>query len=391
MRGRTEMKFRRFGRLDWKVSALGFGCMRLPTLDGKPLSEKVDESESIRMIRHAIDRGVNYIDTAYPYHNGKSEVVLGKALKDGYRERIRLATKSPVWQIEKPKDFDTCLDEQLKRLRTDYVDFYLFHGLGKHRWDDTVLKLNLLDRAEAAIKDGRIKHLGFSFHDEYSVFKEIVDGYRGWTFCQIQYNYMDTDNQAGTKGLKYAASKGLAVVVMEPLLGGRLANPPKPVKAVLEDLGKSQSPADLALQWIWNQPEVSVVLSGMSTMTQVNGNLKSADRSGPGSLGVKERRIIGRIKEKYAELVPIPCTKCSYCMPCPNGVNIPRNFEEYNDGFIHDDVRTARSVYARFISEKERASACIQCGECEEKCPQKIEISKLMPKVHAVLGKGEPF
>jgi len=221
------MKHRDFGKLGWKVSALGFGCMRFPTIKVEPSGEKVDEEEAIRMIRWAVDHGVNYIDTAYPYHNGASEVVLGKALKDGYGKRVRVATKSPVWLIKKAEDFDTYLDEQLKRLQMDHVDFYLFHGLTGKSWREVILKFDLLKKAEAAIHDGRIGYLGFSFHDDFDAFKEIVDGYDSWSFCQIQYNYMDTENQAGTKGLQYAASKGLAVVVMEPLLGGRLTNPPK--------------------------------------------------------------------------------------------------------------------------------------------------------------------
>ncbi len=380
------MKYRKFGKLDWKVSALGFGCMRLPTIKVEPSGERVDEDEAIRMIRSAIDQGVNYIDTAYPYHEGTSEVVLGKALKDGYGRRVRVATKSPMWLIKKAEDFDTYLDEQLKRLQTDHVDFYLFHGLNGKRWRDVVLKFDLLKSAEAAIKDGRIRHLGFSFHDDFDAFKEIVDGYDSWSFCQIQYNYMDVENQAGTKGLKYAASKGLAVVVMEPLLGGRLSNPPKPVKKLLEQGGKGRSPSDLALQWIWSQPEVSVILSGMTTMGQVEGNIRSADMSGIGSIGKDDLELIDRVRAKYREKIPISCTHCGYCMPCPNGVDIPSNFELYNNGFIHDDMKTSRTTYSRFFEEKERAGACKQCKECEEKCPQKLPISELMTKVHASLS-----
>jgi len=389
--GIDEMEYRRFGKTAWKVSALGFGCMRFPTTDGKPLSQKIDRPEATRMVRHAIDHGVNYLDTAYPYHGGKSEVLLGNILKAGYRERVKLATKSPIWLIKKGKDFDTYLNEQLTRLQTDYVDFYLFHGLNKKSWQNVVLKHGLLKRAEAAVKAGKIRNLGFSFHDDYSAFKEIVDGYDGWSLCQIQYNYMDTENQAGTKGLKYAASKGLAVVVMEPLLGGRLANPPKPIKTILKNQGKGIKPSDLALQWLWNQPEVSVVLSGMTTMGQVRENLKSANMSRTAYLGKDRLKLMENIKKRYRELVPIPCTRCNYCMPCPNGVNIPRIFEEYIDGFIHDDVRTARSIYSRFLKKEEQASQCKACKRCEAKCPQKIPISELMPKVHGVLGKDQPY
>lgn len=385
------MQYRKFGGTGWRVSALGFGCMRFPTTDGKPSSMNIDRAEATRMVRRAIDRGVNYIDTAYPYHGGRSERLVGDILKDGYRERVKLATKSPIWLIKKGKDFDRFLDLQLKRLRTDHVDFYLFHGLRKESWEDVVLKHKLLDRARKAVEEGKIDHLGFSFHDKYASFKQIVDGFDGWDFCQIQYNYMDVKNQAGTKGLKYAASKGLGVVVMEPLLGGRLANPPKYIRSMFKDSGVEARPADLALQWLWDQPEVSVVLSGMSTMRQVTGNLRSADRSSIGSLGAREHGLIEKVREKYRGMVLIPCTKCDYCMPCPNGVRIPLNFEEFNDGFIHNDLENARRVYSKFMSKKIRASSCKQCGKCEEKCPQRIPISEWMPKVHAVLGQGKPY
>ncbi|MBP7332843.1 MAG: aldo/keto reductase, partial [Firmicutes bacterium] len=286
------MQYRRFGSLDWQASALGFGCMRLPTVDGKALSGNIDEAESIQMIRFAIDRGVNYVDTAYPYHEKNSEIVTGKALKDGYRGKVRLATKSPVWSIKKTEDFDLFLNEQLKKLQTDYIDFYLFHGLDKKRWDNVVIKMNLLEKAESAQRDGKIGYIGFSFHDRYDVFQEIIDGYNGWTFCQIQYNYMNTEHQAGARGLRYAASKGLAVVIMEPLLGGRLANPPAPVLNVFKKTGKT--PVDSALQWVWNQPEVSLLLSGMHTMRQVEENIASADTSGINAMGPEELAVIGR-------------------------------------------------------------------------------------------------
>jgi predicted aldo/keto reductase-like oxidoreductase len=389
MGGVVRMQFRRFGRLDWKVSALGFGCMRLPTTGGSGTSGKVNEAEAIAMIRYAIDQGVNYVDTAYPYHDGNGEIVVGKALKDGYREKVKLATKSPVWTIRKADDFDTYLNEQLKKLQTDHVDFYLFHGLEKQRWK-TVVDLNLLRKSESAINDGRIRNIGFSFHDKYEVFKEIIDGYDGWKLCQIQYNYMDANNQAGTKGLKYAASKGLAVVVMEPIRGGRLSKPPEAVQKVFDGYEERRSPSDWALQWVWNQPEVSVALSGMSTMKQVEENIHSAGTSGANSLGKKQLALIERVQKAFRARVAIPCTKCGYCMPCENGINIPANFEMYNDAVMYDDPGTARMRYTRFMTEKERAKACKQCKKCEEKCPQKIPVSEWMPKVHALLGESKP-
>jgi predicted aldo/keto reductase-like oxidoreductase len=378
------MQYRRFGKLDWKVSALGFGCMRLPT---KGQHENIDEPEATRMLRYAIDHGLNYVDTAYPYHGGNSERFVGRALKDGYREKVSLATKLPCWEVEASEDFDRFLNEQLEKLQTDHIDFYLLHALNEKIWHK-VRDLDVLAWAEGAMADGRIGHLGFSFHDEYAVFKEIVDAC-DWTFCQIQYNYMDIENQAGTHGLQYAASKGLAVVIMEPLLGGKLVNPPEPVQELWDTAARKRSPADWALQWLWNQPQVSVVLSGMSTMEQVEQNIASADGSGVNVLTAEELALVEQVRKTYVELCPIPCTKCEYCMPCPNGVDIPRNFEAYNQGVMYDKPDRAREAYTG-IAEEARASACIQCRECEELCPQSIPISEWMPRVHEVLGEGQP-
>jgi predicted aldo/keto reductase-like oxidoreductase len=380
------MQYRTFGALDWKSSALGFGAMRLPTIDNDPA--QIDEGEATRMIRYAIDHGVNYVDTAYPYHRENSERFLGRALQDGYRERIRLATKMPTWKIEAAEDFDRYLDEQLEKLQTDHIDFYLLHGLGAERWA-ALNSLNVLRWAEGAMADGRIGHLGFSFHDEYEVFKEIVDASDLWLFCQIQYNYMDVDYQAGTKGLQYAAEQGLAVVVMEPLRGGRLTKSvPLAVQAIWDDAPEKRTPADWALQWLWNQPEVSVVLSGMSAMEHVEENIESVDRSGPGSLSLEELALYVRTREAYQALSPIPCTDCEYCLPCPNGVNIPRVFGIYNELMMYGDENRAQRVYG-WLDENERANLCIECGECLEKCPQHIEIPDWLAKAHQVLCREE--
>jgi uncharacterized protein len=375
------MQYRTFGQMDWKVSALGFGAMRLPTVSegGK---EVVDEAETIKMIRTAIDQGVNYVDTAYPYHDGQSEVVVGKALQDGYRDKVKVATKLPCWLVEKPEDFDTLLNEELRRLQTEHVEFYLLHALWKDRWAK-MRDMHVFEWAERAIADGRIGHLGFSFHDQLSLFKEIVDAY-DWSLCQIQYNFMNETVQAGTEGLRYAADKGLAVVVMEPLLGGTLAKAPPSVQAIiLDEAGKE--PVDLALQWLWNQPEVGTVLSGMSTLKQVEHNVACAARSGVNSLTSDDLAVIARVQAQYQEAQAIPCTKCGYCLPCPQGVDIPRNFELYNEGMIYDEWNLCKNLYNGHFRESERASACIACKECEEKCPQQILISEWMPKVHAAL------
>ena len=378
------MKYRKFGKLDWKASALGFGCMRLPTVGGD--SSQIDEPEAIRMLHHAIDHGVNYLDSGYPYHGGNSEVLVGKALKGGYRDKVKLATKLPVWAVESADDFDRYLNEQLNKLQVEHIDFYLFHGLRAPRWE-TVQKLDLLARAERAIADGRIGHVGFSFHDTFEVFQEIIDAYDGWTMCQIQYNYMNEEHQAGTKGLKYAAAKGLAVVVMEPLLGGKLVNPPQAIQELWDSAPTRRESAAWALQWLWNKPQVSVALSGMSTMQHVVENLASAGVSSVGALTAEELALVAKVQAQYDELCPIPCTQCRYCMPCPNGVDIPRNFEALNHAAMYNAFENARRQYER-IEEAARASACIQCRQCEELCPQSIEISAWMPLVHEVLGEG---
>jgi len=379
------MQFRKFGRLDWEASVLGFGCMRLPTVDGNPHGPNINEAEAIRMIRHAMDRGVNYFDTAFVYHEGRSETVLGKALR-GRRDRAKIATKCPVWMIQQESDFDRILKEQLSRLQTGHIDFYLLHALGKKRWKEIVLKFKLLEKAGAAMADGRIGRLGFSFHDHHDSLPEILNGFDQWAFCQIQYNYMDTENQAGTKGLQLAAAQGLAVVIMEPLLGGKLARPPKAIRQVIEAAAVQRSASDWALQWLWDQPEVSVVLSGMSDLQQVDANVESASRARAHSLQPPDQRIIAALQQKYRERAAIPCTKCSYCMPCLNGVDIPANFELYNDAFLHEDIPDARFRYQIFVPETARANLCQACHDCEERCPQKIPISDWMPKVSSLLG-----
>jgi predicted aldo/keto reductase-like oxidoreductase len=376
------MQYRSFGRLDWKPSALGFGAMRLPTI-GDDLG-RIDEALATRMIRTAVDAGVNYVDTAWPYHREQSEPFIGRCLEDGYRARVKLATKMPVWLIEKREDFDHYLNEQRKRLRSDRVDFYLLHGLNKTVWPK-VRDLGVLEWADGAIADGRIGHLGFSFHDDLPTFVEIVDA-ADWTFCQIMYNYMDVDFQAGTEGLRHAASKGLAVVVMEPLRGGQLTRtPPESVAKLRASAPAKRSQADWALQWLWNQPEVSLCLSGMTAMEHVEENLASADRAQVGSLTPEELGWIDRVRDAYRTHSPIPCTDCKYCMPCPNGVAIPRIFATYNDLAMYGDERRARLGYNRFMKPEERGDRCVECGACEAACPQQIEIIDWLKKAHAAL------
>jgi predicted aldo/keto reductase-like oxidoreductase len=376
------MQYRRLGKLDWEVSVLGFGAMRLP-LVGKEAGD-VDEPEAIMMMRYAIDHGVNYVDTAYPYHEGHSEGVVGRALKDGYREKVKVATKLPTWKIEDAQDFDRYLNEQLERLQMKKIDFYLVHGLNSKSWAK-VRDLGVIRWAEGAMADGRFDHLAFSFHDDLDAFKQIVDAYDNWTFAQVQYNYMDIDHQAGRRGVEYAAGKGLAVVVMEPIRGGQLARPRGRVAEVWESAAPKRSPAAWALLWVWNHPGVSLVLSGMSTMEQVVENVALADSARPGMLAPEELALIDRAREAYEGLAPIPCTNCKYCMPCSSGVEISSIFEMYNDAMIYEDPREARWLYGR-LKEEQRADQCIKCGECADVCPQEIDIPGWLEKAHAFLA-----
>ena len=375
------MNYRKFGNTGVEISALGFGTMRLPTTDGVPLSANIDEKEAIRLIRHAIDSGVNYVDTAYPYHGRTSETLVGKALADGYREKVYLATKSPVVLIEAEGDFDRILDEQLQKLNTDHVDFYLLHALDKKKWE-TVKKFNLLDKMKKARDAGKIRFMGFSFHDDLELFKTIVDSFDQWDFCQIQFNYINTDYQAGLEGLHYAAGKGLGVVIMEPLLGGALAAPSDALKNALSP---KKSPVEWALDYLWNQPEVSLLLSGMGEMQQVEDNLTYASRSSVGMLREKEVAMLAHAKEVYDSSILVPCTRCSYCMPCPFGLNIPAIYQAYN-ATSQSTMERAKTLYATATPEVS-AIDCRKCRRCENVCPQHIPSSELMPKIAEVFGR----
>jgi len=378
------MRYRDFGKLDWRVSALGFGCMRLPVLNED--TKQIDEAEATRMVRYAIDKGVNYVDTAYGYHGGMSEPFLGRALQEGYRDKVRVATKLPMWMLKEPADVDRCFDEQCERLQTGKIDFYLLHGLDAARWE-LARKLGVTAWAERQISAGRIGHLGFSFHADVNTFKDIVTGYDGWTMCQIQYNYMDVKYQAGTEGLRFAAERGLAVVIMEPLRGGLLAaEPPAPVSAVWDkSFEVKRTPADRALQWLWSQPEVAVVLSGMSTMDQVVENVESAGRSGVGTLAAAQTALYDEARAAFRQLAKIDCTACEYCLPCPHGINIPRHLGALNEAAMYGVLTRYQRMYAR-MPEEQRAGACQECAECETKCPQGLPIRELLAQAHKTFG-----
>ena len=381
------MQYRTFGKLEFKPSALGFGSMRLPVLvgaDGKPDFKQIDYPAATAMLHRAIDGGVNYVDTAWMYHEETSETWLGEALKGGYREKVKLATKMPVWEVKKPGDFDRILDIQRERLQQDCIDFYLLHSLDAAHWK-CVVEQGQLTSAEKALADGRIAHFGFSFHGTHEMFEEILAATDLWEFCQIQFNYMDEDYQAGRRGLELAAAGGLGVIVMEPVRGGMLArNLPPRVEALWAGAPVKRTPAEWALQWVWSNPEVSFLLSGMSEMRHVEENLAYAERSRPGLLSAGELALVARVRDLYSELSPIPCTACRYCMPCPQGVNIPDILELYNDAHMFGDPARQRVFYT-WLDEDERADKCTACGECEDKCPQGIAVSSWMEKTQAFL------
>jgi len=375
------MLFRMMKKARGELSILGFGCMRLPQTP----ECHIDEVKATEMVHYAISQGVNYFDTAYVYHNGESEPFLGRALAGGYREKVNIATKLPVWAVEKPGDMERFLNEQLGRLRTDHIDFYLLHGLMKKTWNQ-VLDLDVTEFLDTAIADGRIRYAGFSFHDNLSLFEEIVGTYN-WTFCQVQYNYMDEEYQAGTERLRYAHEQGLDIIVMEPLRGGTLTKQTGPLKKIWAETGTSRTPAEWGLRWVWDHPEVTVVLSGMSNLSQVKDNVSYAKHGLASTLTQEDLAVYEKIKSAYREKMKIPCTKCGYCMPCPGGIAIPDCFSMYNDAFIYDDVGNAKLVYEAFSGFSSTASSCQDCGVCESFCPQHIPIRKCLKEVARLFGK----
>ena len=378
------MLYRKFGKTNEMVSILGFGCMRLPLLPGGDPS-KIDEVLATNLIRYAIDKGVNYIDTAYPYHgkgmgsSGQSEPFLGRVLKDGYREKVKIATKLPSWLIKTRADMDRILNEQLERLGTDSIDFYLVHALNSTLWKN-VKEAGITEFLDQAILDGRIKYAGFSYHDKQENFNEIVDGY-DWSFCQIQYNYLDEEFQAGSKGLDYASQKGLGLTIMEPLRGGKLAiNLPTDVQKVFNAAAGEKTPAEWALRWVWNHAEVSLLLSGMNSMEQVVENISIANNAHVNAFTDNEKEVIEQVKNIFRQRIKVNCTGCGYCMPCPSGVNIPGCFTYYNNYHMFG----REELYQRMLQPEQMASNCIECGECETHCPQSIAIREELKKVRTI-------
>ena len=368
------MKYRRFEAINSDVSLLGFGAMRLPTLINDP--DSVDEAEAIRMIRYAIDHGVNYIDTAYVYHGKKSEIILGKALADGYREKVMIATKLPLWLCKTPEDVENIFNEQLEKLNVDYIDMYLIHNISgitlkkvgeRKAWDFLVQKRN----------EGKICYIGFSFHGESPAeFKETIDTYP-WDFCQLQINFIDKDIQAGIEGYEYAISKGVPIVIMEPLKGGRLTDAVHPtIKQHWDSLGTDRSPAEWALRWVANLPGILTILSGMSTMEQLEENVQVLSDADINSLSDSELELYDKIAEEYRRMTPYQCTGCKYCLPCSVGIDIPLVIEYRNSSVIYGKTEKEQINFNTWVGKK--PSTCTICGMCEQKCQQHIEIMKAM-------------
>ncbi len=367
------MEYRSMDKLGVKPSLLGFGCMRFPLRE----DGHIDEAEAEKMLDKAIASGVNYIDTAYPYHNGDSEPFVGRVLKKYDRGSLYLATKLPVWKVETIEDVKETFQEQLNRLQMDYVDFYLLHALSKERWDK-ILKLGILDYCEELRSQGKIKYLGFSFHDSYEVFEEILT-YRSWDFCQIQYNYMDREHQAGEKGYALAERLGVPMVIMEPIKGGSLAVLPEDIAAMYKNADPQASVSSWALRWVGTHPNVKVILSGMSTYDQVLDNLNTFENYK--SLNVEEQKLVDQVAKTIKSRVKNGCTGCRYCMPCPFGIDIPKNFAIWNHEAMYGNPEAAKKKYERELSESARADQCRKCGACEKECPQAIAIRQDLVRV----------
>ncbi len=367
------MQYKKLRNTGENVSVLGYGIMRMPTCEQNGKSV-IDEAEAIRLIRYGIDNGINYIDTAFFYHDGESEVVVGKALADGYRDKVKVATKSPCGGFKTPEEFDNVLNEQLRRINTDHIDFYLLHAIDRKTWRNIVLPFGLLDKLKAAKESGKIRHIGFSFHDDLDAFREIIDGSDLWEFCQIQFNYADINHQAGIEGLKYAYSKGLDVIIMEPLRGGKLANVTPNVKAALSDL---KSPVEWGLDFLWDKEEVGLLLSGMSNIEQLKDNLEYADKAQVGMLNDEQREMLKKAGDVFNNSALVLCTRCNYCSICPQGISIPDFMNIYNL------TATAWDIHVKEMYDKQevKSASCIACKKCESMCPQKLPISEIMPKV----------
>ncbi|MGE4277433.1 MAG: aldo/keto reductase [Lawsonibacter sp.] len=367
------MEYRMMTGTGSSPSLLGYGCMRFP-LDRE--THRLDDEKAQALIDQAMAAGVTYYDTAWPYHEGDSEPFLGQALSQYPRDRFYLATKLPCWEVDSRARAEEFFQAQLERLRTDYVDFYLLHSLSRKTWDNMV-ELGIPELLEEYQREGKLRYLGFSFHDSYEVFEDILT-YRAWDFCQIQLNYMDTNHQAGLRGLELANRKGIPVVVMEPVKGGSLAQLPDEVTAPLRSLDPKASTASWAMRWVASQPGVKVVLSGMSTAEQLADNL---DTFGPfRPLNEEERAAVEETARLLRRRLKNGCTGCRYCMPCTVGVDIPGSFQLWNNMAMYENRQLTKRAW-NMLDQGARPDRCVACGRCEELCPQHIAIREHLARI----------
>ncbi len=379
------MVYRNLGQTGIKISQLGFGCMRFPLLDENDF-KSINKPEATKLLYYAIDNGINLLDTAYGYHSGESEVFLGEVLTPEYRKKIYLATKLPVYLVKEKGDSEKYLNEQLSKLKTDTIDMYLLHGLNKDFWQ-TVQKFDILKFLDDSLNSGKIRYAGFSFHDEFPLLEEIINSYP-WSFCLLHINYVDNDIQAGIKGLEYAHGKGLGVMIMEPLRGGKLAkNVPEEVLKIIFQSKFKQTPVEFAFRYLYNYPEVSCVLSGMSSIEQVKENIKFASQEHKNTLDENEIELYKKTKDFFKSRIKINCTGCNYCAECPQKIPISFIFEIYNDAYMYNAFDESKRMYKMFIKEERKADKCAECGQCEEICPQKIEIVKQLKNAHQTFKK----
>ena len=364
------MKYRNFGKLDIQGSAFGLGCMRF---NGAASGDSViDEEKAISLIRRAIDGGVTYIDTAYVYLDKTSEIIVGKALQDGYREKVTIATKMPAELVHNREEMQAMLDEELKKLQTDHIDFYLMHGINKEKWE-YFKSIGAPEFFDDMKKAGKIRYKCFSFHAPYEEFEYIIKDY-DWDMVQIQYNFMNEEYQAGTKGLELAGSLGIPVVIMEGLLGGRLAKAPDNVQALYDAFEIKRSPVEWAFRWLCNHPEIGTVLSGCNEAAQIDDNLRIFDTVEPGIMSEEELKLMSDVRDAYLSRMRIGCTGCRYCMPCPNGVNIPGIFAAWNDVSLYNADPAEHFVMNEIRRNGAGADNCVACGACEAACPQHLPI-----------------
>lgn len=380
------MQYRPYGKAGFDVSLFGMGCMRLPRRQNEDGSMEIDKEKAIELIQYAADHGVNYFDTAYGYHREQSESLVGEALDGGYRERVHIATKQPFSVMKTKDNMRRNLENTLKKLRTDYIDMYLIHNIQTADWE-AIKEMGVIEEFEKFKSEGLIRGIAFSYHGGFDTFKEVLDYYPNWDMCQVQQNLLDYDKEVTEKGIRYAGEKGVALVIMEPLRGGGLASVPASVQKLYDEFPVQRSSVEWAFRYLYDYPEVSTILSGVTTMEQLKDNIRifSEPDALPNVMTAEEKQLLRDVKAAYESIVTIPCTECEYCVPCPANVGIPRIFKSYNTGMMFGNFDNPQRSYMFLRNAGADASHCIECGACETKCPQHIEIMKQLKVAHEKL------